>query len=242
MASEETRIQLCGRLAATLAGRRVEGLLPGRQGRVLFAFLVLNRMRRIARDELLEALWPDGPPGAADTALSALLSKLRRVAPIQGTHLVLPDGAFVDVEAAAAALHGAESAVRRGAWAEAWGPARVSLHTAARGFLSGEDAPWIDEARRHLEDVLLRAHECVAEAGLGLGGAELDSALRSGRALVELAPYRESGHRLLMRALAAEGNAAEALAVYERLRLRLRDDLGVAPSEPTQALHRSLLG
>jgi DNA-binding SARP family transcriptional activator len=45
-----------------------------------------------------------------------------------------------------------------------------------------------------------------------------------------------------MRALAAEGNVAEALQEYDRLRVLLRDELGVPPSPPTQELHRVLLG
>jgi DNA-binding SARP family transcriptional activator len=45
-----------------------------------------------------------------------------------------------------------------------------------------------------------------------------------------------------MEALAARGNTAEALLVYDGLRHRLRDELGAAPSAPTQSLHRALLG
>lgn len=45
-----------------------------------------------------------------------------------------------------------------------------------------------------------------------------------------------------METLAARGNAAEALLVYDTLRRRLRDELGAAPSAETQALHRRLLG
>ena len=60
--------------------------------------------------------------------------------------------------------------------------------------------------------------------------------------LVALAPYHESGYCLLMRGLAAEGNAAEGLLVYEQLRRLLNAELGAAPSAATQALHRSLLG
>jgi DNA-binding SARP family transcriptional activator len=37
-----------------------------------------------------------------------------------------------------------------------------------------------------------------------------------------------------MHALAARGNVAEALAAYERLRVLLRDELGVDPSEAVQ--------
>jgi SARP family transcriptional regulator, regulator of embCAB operon len=239
-----TRIQICGRVVATVDGRSLERDLPGRQGRLLFVYLVCNRLREASRHELMGALWSE-PPRAADSALSALVSKLRRVVRIDGRsalRLVLPRDAFVDLEAAEEAIHRAESAVRRGSWDESWAPARVALHTASRGFLAGDDLAWVEEHRRHLDDIRLRAHECVAAAGIRLGGGEVDAALRSGRALVALAPLRESGYRLLMEALAAEGNAAEALAVYDTLRVRLRDELGTAPAPPTQALYRTLLG
>ena len=239
-----TRIQICGRVVATVDDRRIERDLPGRQGRLLFVYLVCNRLRDTSRDELIAGLWSE-PPRAADSALSALVSKLRRLVSIDGRselRLALPRDAFVDLEAAEEAIHRAESAVRRSSWDEAWAPARVALHTASRGFLAGDDLPWIEERRRHLDDVRLRAHECVAAAGIGIGGGELDAALRSGRALVELAPLRESGYRLLMEALAADGNAAEALAVYDTLRVRLREELGTAPAPVTQNLYRALLG
>ena len=228
-------------------GERLDERLPGRQGRVLLAYLVLERRRPVSRDELVEAIWPDGPPAAADTALSALLSKLRRalgaarLASGTPVALALPADAWIDVEAAAEALHRAESAVARGEWKAAWGPARVVQHVTAREFLSGEDAPWIDERRRQLEEWHVRSLELVAEACLGIGGSELATAERAARSLVERAPFRESGHRALMLALVRRGNPAEALQVYDRLRVRLRDDLGVAPSEATQALHRELL-
>lgn len=54
-------------------------------------------------------------------------------------------------------------------------------------------------------------------------------------------PYRESGHRLLMRALVQAGNSAEALLAYEQLRQVLRSELGIAPSAPTRELHAALL-
>ena len=237
-----TRIQLCGRVTVELEGRRVEDDLPGRQGRILFVYLAAHRSRPSTRDELLEAVRPGG---ASTDALSPLLSRLRRVVPIEGrgtVQLALPADAWIDLEAATEALHRAESAIAREAWEEAWGPARVPQHVCARGFLPGEDAPWIDELRRRVEDVYLRSLELVARAGVGIGGAELDTAERAARRLVELAPYRESGYRALMETLARRGNSAEALVVYDALRTRLREELGTAPSAPTQQLHRKLLG
>ena len=51
-------IRLCGPLTASLSGRPVESALPSRQGRELFALLVLERRRAVAREELIDALWP----------------------------------------------------------------------------------------------------------------------------------------------------------------------------------------
>jgi DNA-binding SARP family transcriptional activator len=233
-----TKVQLCGRLTVELEGRRVEDELPGRQGRVLFALLAVNRLRTVTRDELLEALWPDGRDGG----LAPLLSKLRRVVPVEGLHLALPADAWVDVEAAADSVHRAESALAQGNPHAAWGPAQVAMFTAQRPFLPGEEADWVAEVRRRLGALHLRGLEAYAGAGLGIGGTELAAAVRAGRELTRLEPYRESGWRILMAALAREGNAAEALLAYEELRRRLREDLGVAPSPPTQELHRTLLG
>jgi hypothetical protein len=38
-AKESTRVQLCGSFAVELSGRRIDNMLPGRQGRLLFAYL-----------------------------------------------------------------------------------------------------------------------------------------------------------------------------------------------------------
>jgi DNA-binding SARP family transcriptional activator len=243
-----TRIQLCGRLVVELDGRRVEDELPGTKGRLLFAYLVLNRDRRMSRDELLAAVYGEEASPDQHPSLSVLLSKLRSVigpellAGRSEIELVLPPDAFVDVEAAREALHRAESHVAADEWAESWGPAGVAYHVARRSLLQGEDRPWLEDWRRRLEDIHLRGLECFAEARLGLGGPTLPQAEDAARRLIELAPYRETGHRILIEALERRGNIAEALLAYERLRVLLRDELGIAPSPAVQRVHRRLLG
>jgi len=177
---ESTRVQLCGAFAVELQGQRIDNMLPGRQGRLLFAYLALSRLQTVSRESLMEALWADDRPADAGGALSALISKTRAVV------------------------------------GETW--------------------------RRRLADVRTRALEAYAKTCLELGGAELPGAVRAARELVEVAQFRESGHLLLMRALAARGNVAEALAAYERLRILLRDELGVDPSEAVQEAYVQLLG
>jgi DNA-binding SARP family transcriptional activator len=234
---ERAKIQLCGKLVVAIGGHRIENRLPGRQGRLLFAFLVVNRNRTLTRPLLLDALWPDGQDGG----LAPLLSKLRRVAPLDEYRLVLPTDAWVDIEAAGEAVHRAESAIAQGRFHDAWGPAQVAMFVAGRPFLPDTDLSWVNDVRRALEELHLRALEAYARAGLGIGGTELPAAVRVGRVLIAHEPYRETGYRLLMEALAREGNKGEALRIYEKLRRRLRDDLGVAPSVQSQELHRQLL-
>lgn len=66
------RIQICGALAVECDGRRLDALLPGRQGRLLFTYLVVNRHRHIPRYELAEALWREPDPSAVDARLNPL--------------------------------------------------------------------------------------------------------------------------------------------------------------------------
>jgi SARP family transcriptional regulator, regulator of embCAB operon len=242
-----TRIQLCGALAVELRGRRIDGSLPSRQGRLLFAYLTLNRGRPIARDELIEAVWPYDMPAAAPAALTVLLSKLRATvgAEILGGRgdvtLALPVAARVDVEDAFAGVHAAQSAVALGEWKRAWGPALRAQFIAGRRLLPEHEAPWIDEWRQRLDDVLDHALEAYAAACLGIGGAELAGAERGARRLIDRSPLRESGYRLLMDILAVQGNVGEAIRVYDRARRTLREELGIAPGPAIREAHARLL-
>jgi len=213
----------------------------------LFAYLALHRGRPVPREDLLVAGWGDDVTAETGSALSVLLSKMRkglgadRLRGRTEMELLLPAGTFVDVEVAQEGAHRAESAIAQGQWAQAWGPAGIAYHIATRPFLSGLDAPWIDDWRRRLEDVRLRGLECFAAAGLGLGGPALPQAEERARMLTDLAPFRESGHRILIEAMERRGNVAEALRAYERLRILLRDELGISPSPNLQAVHSRLL-
>jgi DNA-binding SARP family transcriptional activator len=244
---DATRIQLCGHFVARIRGRRIEQALPGRQGRLLFAYLTVNRDRVASRDELAEALWPGGLPSAPGLALSALLSKLRRLLPdaaLEGRsqiRLELGRRARVDIEAARDGIHRAEALIAVEDWYGAIGPTLVAHNISQRPFLPGEEGDWIEDRRRELEDIHVRALECTARRSLGLGGAEVAVAERTARRLVDLSPYRESGYAVLMQAFEQQGNIAEGLRVYERLRSLLREELGAAPSPSVQRVHERLL-
>jgi DNA-binding SARP family transcriptional activator len=210
----------------------------------MFSYLATHRFEALTRQHLVASLWGERLPAAPEPALNALLSRLRTaLAPValDGLRLVLPPAAWVDLEAARDAIHRAESAITRQDWGRAWSASQITLVTARRGFLPGEDLPWIAEIRRELESLHVRALEVYAQASLNVAGAELATAERSARDLVARAPFRESGYRVLMAALAARGNTAEALRVYDGLMRLLSDELGIIPSQQTRELHAQLL-
>src|SRR3954447_7876192 len=163
-------------MGAEHGGRWVGSLMPGRQGRLLFTYLVLNRDRDCGRPELIDLLWPERPPAAADTALSALLSKLRRalgegaLAGRSELRFIPGPEIEVDVETAARAAARAESAIDVHEWAEAADHARDALAVDLQTSLPDCDGPWLNELRRELESIRLRALEGLGEACLRQGG------------------------------------------------------------------------
>ena len=239
------RIRLCGGLAVEHDGERLETRLPSRQARILFARLVDQRGHPISRAALADALWGDNPPPSRDVALRAVLSGARRVLGAESLEgrgelrLMLPDDTWIDVEAATEQLRAAEAAMEDGSHELA------QLHAAAAGdilqdeLLPGCGGPWVEERRVELEELGRHARELEARAALAAGDGA--TAERIARRLVERAPYRESAHALLMEALTAQGNVAEALLAYDRLIRILRDDLGTTPAPAVAALHERLL-
>jgi SARP family transcriptional regulator, regulator of embCAB operon len=225
-----------------------EGQFPGRQSRLLFAYLLCQQAREASKEDLAEVLWADAAPAAWDAGLKSLVSKLRRcLGPLNLSittqfgryRLPVPTGAWIDLEAARNAVDEAEGALRRGDIRSAWGPANVALTIAGRPFLPGEEGGWANEKRRELQDCLVRALDCYTTVCLEGGEASL-AAQTAGRS-VALEPFRETGYQLLMQAHAAAGNRAEALRVYQQCRQLLSDELGVDPSTETEALYLKLL-
>jgi DNA-binding SARP family transcriptional activator len=208
----------------------------------------------VGRDDLAEAVWGDEIPDAWDTALSVLVSRLRTLlrpfaeqAPtvailgeVGRYVLTLPAEVIVDAERARTALHVAETSLRRGDYDDALSESRVAMEIATRGFLGGEEGPWIEGQRRALIDLRLHALECTVEAELLRGNASI--AEREAEQLILLDPLRESGYRLLMRALAAGGNPAQAVRVMQECRQRLRQVGGMVPSENTMRVFRDVVG
>jgi DNA-binding SARP family transcriptional activator len=237
------RVSICGRVLIETESAALDGDgFPGRLGRRLWAYAVLNRRRPIGRDELITALWADREPEAVDASLDALISRVRGALArlhepslelrrsSDGYLLMLPADVFVDRERAWSAIHHVQATRRRGDVSGAWAEAVVASEIAARGFLVGDAGEWIEAERRTLHDIEVQALEAIADADL----AQLRplEAERVARVLVTLEPLRESGYRLLMSALAASGNPAQAARVMDECRVALAA-VSLVPSRET---------
>jgi DNA-binding SARP family transcriptional activator len=251
--SAPMRIWLAGKVSVEAQGVLVdERRLPGPQGRLAFAYLVLERHHPVSRQQLAEVLWPDSLPVSWDGALSAVVSKLRTALARLGKdgpatlesgfgcyQLRLPPDTWVDVEAASQALHVAETAIRQGNPEGAWGWDDIARYIARRPFLPGEEGPWVDRVRAGMRDVLVRALYCGSFSRLC--SHDPDLAVKAADEAVNLEPFREMGWQCLMRAHFACGNRAEALRVYERCRKLLAEELGISPSAATEAVYVEIL-
>ena len=247
MSEGQVRIYLAGGLCIeTARGRVTESAFPGRQTRHGFARLVGARGLPVSREELADELWPGEPPTAWEPALRAIVSKIRSalgaagiagasISQVSGAYqLHLPADAWLDIAASADAIHRAETLLERGASEEAGGWALVARAIASRSLLPGIDGPWLERERAKQTEVQIRALACLSAIWMDRGDPGL--AARDAQEAIRLDPFRETSHRLLIRALLAQGDHAAAVSAFERCRRTLRDELGVEPADETAEL------
>jgi DNA-binding SARP family transcriptional activator len=248
----DCRIYLCGRVTIERHGRVLtDGALAGPQGRLLFAFLGTRRNQPISKDQVIHAVWGERTPPSVDTAVNALVSKLRAalrrvgipfphgVATQVGTYQFLAPGAWIDIEHARTAVDRAEGALRRDALGDAWADANVAAAIARPPFLPDESHRWVQQQRAILARVLRRARLTLSAASTRNGEHELG--IQHAADALAAEPFDEVACQTLMQAHAAAGNRAEALRVYAACRKLFRERLGAEPSEKTANVFLGIL-
>jgi SARP family transcriptional regulator, regulator of embCAB operon len=218
--------------------------LPGNQGRLALAMLAVEHRHPVSRDRLADELWPDGPPRSWETALRAVISKVRTAAARVGVRPLL-ENAFgcyqlhlgtgtLDLEVAAGALHRAEAQLACGESGPAAVNALLTCIVCRRAFLPGLYNPWTLEQRDRIRDLHVSARQLLAQAHAASG--DYAGSARHAQRAVELDPYREELHQLLIVSRARAGDRVGAARVFDRYRELMRDELGVEPTRETVAL------
>lgn len=215
----------------------------------MLAVLALEQ-RPVSRDELGDAVWGTELPKTWETALRGAVRQIRQAVTQADPHrseivrtafgcYQLDPEIVVDVVQAAGDVDAAERALAAGDPATALPAAERAATALAQPLLAGLDGEWLDEERRRLAPLHFRALLAVSAAGTAVG--DHAQAVRAAVAAIELDPFLESAHRQLMAAHAAAGDRAAALFAYRRCREVLADELGLDPSEQTEAAHRSVV-
>ena len=194
-----------------------------RRARELVLLLALARQQRLARDQVVETLWPELDADAGSANLRKALHFARRalghadaVSLREGRVAILPAGTVVtDV---AQFEQAADAALLRGDRGAC--DAAAALYT---GDLLPDVLyePWIDAPRARLRGKFLQL---------------LRKADRIER-LAEEEPTDEAAHQALMRAAIASGQRTAGIRWYGRLRSALESRLGVPPSKETERLY-----
>ena len=214
-----TDIRLIGSPGAHRGAERVD--VRGHKPWLLLALQLLND-HPLTRERLQRLLFVDAADPAA--ALRWNLSQLRRLGvEVDGdpVRTEVPADVTVDLlELRGRADHAAELA-----------GLDEDLLAGVRTEPGSEVAVWLDEERRHLSRLVLDVRQEAALALLGRG--ETERALELARQVANAAPLDENAAALLVRCLRAAGRVPDAQAAARDAAIRLRDELGV---EPTDAL------
>jgi DNA-binding SARP family transcriptional activator len=187
------------------------------------------------RDHAAGTLWMETDENRALANLRSALWRLRRfripLVQATATQIGLGEGVWVDFQQGAALAHGlvAGSRTRR---VRRLGKHEFELIT--RDLLPDWYDDWVEGERRCFHLLRLAALDALSEALAAVGhyGAAVEAAL----AAVEAEPLRESSHRALMKAYAAEGNRAEVVRQYRTYCRILREELGAPPAPDVEEM------
>jgi len=236
-----------GALEVAVDGRR--GAPAGAKERTILARLLVEAGRTVTTDALLDAGWPDEPPGAAGRSLQVRVARLRaflepgRPAGAPSSLLVREGGGY-----RLAIDPGQVDAVRfeRLVGDAAAAPPRAALGTLDEALALWRGAPYADVAFadfaqaeiRRLDELgaVARARRLRALVDLGLHEQALPHLAREAAEQ----PLREELVRTWALALYRAGRQVEALDALRALAARLAE-LGLEPAHETRALEHAIL-
>lgn len=219
----------------------------GPRVRALLALLALEPGRVVSSARLIDAIWDEHPPSNTANALQTLVKRLRAACASDGPvearsagYRLAIDPEEVDAHRFAAGLRQAQRLTSEGAYEPAVKCLEQAL-AAWTGSALGDmaDVTALAAAAVPLEEARLTAVELLADCRHRLGRSV--ESIRGLMIQAATRPMREPLVARLMVALASGGRRSEALALYQRTRELLAEELGIDPSEELSATYIDLL-
>ena len=238
--------RLLGPVEAVRDGRSLP--LGGAKPRALLAILVMHANEVVARERLIEALWPSRAPAGADHSLDVQVSRLRKALEPDEPLATRGGGYVLEADPEQIDVHSFEQLLDEGRRENADGKpieALAALERAlalwrgdALGELRYEEFAQTEVDR--LEELAARRDRGTSRRGACAGSPRARS-WRSSSRLIAKHPLRERLRGQLMLALYRSGRQAEALRVYADTRRRLVEELGIEPSQQLRELEQGIL-
>jgi DNA-binding SARP family transcriptional activator len=246
------RIQVLGPLEVWRDGRPVA--LSAVKPRVVLAILAVQANVSVRRDELVDAVWGENPPATAPSLVQAYVSGLRHVldpgrSPRDPSgRLVLTGGCYLLRVTGGELDMLAFRQLADLAWAAACAgdlTGACDLYEQALRMWPAEPLADIEIPDSHPAVISLgrqRATVIASYAEAAFGAGLPGRVLGRLQALADREPMNEVAHAQLMIALAGSGRQAEALRVYDDIRHRLDEELGVLPGSDLARAYQRVLG
>ncbi|WP_433697144.1 AfsR/SARP family transcriptional regulator [Nocardiopsis sp. CA-288880] len=219
--------------------------------RMLLTRLCMDAGSVVAFDELMEALWPEGRPRTAPTALQVSISRLRKYLAATGADPMavgtMPYGYSIDLKDHSLDIWNFRNVLTQARQQDRSGylDNATLLFRQALDQWRGDAFPELREsvalsgAARALEEERDAAYGRLIEIELNLGRHSM--VVGELYQMIARFPGREKLYEHLMVALYRSGRTAEALEVYAGLRSHLTDELGIEPAESLRRIHVSIL-
>jgi DNA-binding SARP family transcriptional activator len=213
------------------------------QQRAVLAMLLLARGRQVSLDGLIDGLWEGDVPRSAAGTVRTYVSRLRRgvnsIERVGDGYVLRLGSAVLDLDEFEHWISEARAARDRHDPARGARLLREALGLWGGTALAGIPGPYADSRRVRLTELHLAATEEKLAADIALG--EHAAAIAELRSLLAEHPFRERFTELLMLALYKSGRQAEALYIFDSVRHRLSEELGVDPGPALRAIHRRVL-
>jgi DNA-binding SARP family transcriptional activator len=225
-------VNVLGPLVIQADGRHLK--LPRKAG-ALLAYLAVHKGQRVSRELLADLLWPHQITEASRHSLRNCLLEVKKAC---GTVLIA-DFTHCQFVADSDADHLEEVAVSHDI-AELKRFAALYRGQLLEGLAINDEGwkDWLGPERSRINDlataVLFRLAKLASAAG------DHKTAIANVRRVIQIEPFCELAHRLLMHVLAAAGRAPEALRHFGELAELLKAELGIRPSAETDALRAQI--
>lgn len=223
-----------------------------RRARDIFIFVATSKHRRVDKDVLIDTFWGEDDLKTIEKNFHPTISHIRKALnsrqSFKQNFLVFRDGAYqlnpelvysIDTEEFEAAIAEAEKA-KKEKNNESFRENLEKAHALYRGeYMAGVYENWAEERKPFYAEQFARILNALAK--LAFAEKKWSNASKYADDILQIDPFREDAHRLLMKIFAAQGKRAKVIEHFDNLKETLKRELGVNPSPETKKVYQSLV-